>query len=130
MKCRSGGIGRRAGFRCLWSQDRVGSSPISCILFYFKCISKPRKALILRGFCFFCFSSYIRLWQNSAPFLPLTFFLAKKASLYIIKIFFSGRWVPAGVSSYITVSSDISLQQIHSTCRQSGYSSILTCLLP
>ena len=28
---RSGGIGRRAGFRCLWSQDRVGSSPISCI---------------------------------------------------------------------------------------------------
>ena len=34
MKCRSGGIGRRAGFRCLWSQDRVGSSPISCILFY------------------------------------------------------------------------------------------------
>ena len=32
-KCRNGGIGRRAGFRCLWSQDRVGSSPISCILF-------------------------------------------------------------------------------------------------
>ena len=32
-KCRSGGIGRRAGFRCLWSQDRVGSSPISCIIF-------------------------------------------------------------------------------------------------
>ena len=31
--CRSGGIGRRAGFRCLWSQDRVGSSPISCIFF-------------------------------------------------------------------------------------------------
>ena len=34
-KCRSGGIGRRAGFRCLWSQDRVGSSPISCIIFFF-----------------------------------------------------------------------------------------------
>ena len=34
MKCRSGGIGRRAGFRCLWSQDRVGSSPISCIIFF------------------------------------------------------------------------------------------------
>ena len=34
-KCRSGGIGRRAGFRCLWSQDRVGSSPISCIIFRF-----------------------------------------------------------------------------------------------
>ena len=33
-KCRSGGIGRRAGFRCLWSQDRVGSSPISCIIFF------------------------------------------------------------------------------------------------
>ena len=33
-KCRSGGIGRRAGFRCLWSQDRVGSSPISCIVFF------------------------------------------------------------------------------------------------
>ena len=33
-KCRSGGIGRRAGFRCLWSQDRVGSSPISCSIFY------------------------------------------------------------------------------------------------
>ena len=32
--CRSGGIGRRAGFRCLWSQDRVGSSPISCIIFF------------------------------------------------------------------------------------------------
>ena len=35
-KCRSGGIGRRAGFRCLWSQDRVGSSPVSCILFLFR----------------------------------------------------------------------------------------------
>ena len=33
-KCRNGGIGRRAGFRCLWSQDRVGSSPISCIIFF------------------------------------------------------------------------------------------------
>ena len=33
-KCRNGGIGRRAGFRCLWSQDRVGSSPISCIVFF------------------------------------------------------------------------------------------------
>ena len=28
---RSGGIGRRAGFRCLWQQCRVGSSPISCM---------------------------------------------------------------------------------------------------
>ncbi len=33
IECRSGGIGRRAGFRCLWSQDRVGSSPISCIFY-------------------------------------------------------------------------------------------------
>ena len=38
-KCRSGGIGRRAGFRCLWSQDRVGSSPISCIIFLL-CVSR------------------------------------------------------------------------------------------
>ena len=38
-KCRSGGIGRRAGFRCLWSQDRVGSSPISCIIFSL-CVSR------------------------------------------------------------------------------------------
>ena len=29
--CRNGGIGRRAGFRCLWQQCRVGSSPISCM---------------------------------------------------------------------------------------------------
>ena len=43
MKCRSGGIGRRAGFRCLWSQDRVGSSPISCILFFAKNILYPSK---------------------------------------------------------------------------------------
>ena len=43
-KCRSGGIGRRAGFRCLWSQDRVGSSPISCVFFY---IGKP---LVQLGF--------------------------------------------------------------------------------
>ena len=41
-KCRSGGIGRRAGFRCLWSQDRVGSSPISCILFLFYGKDLPR----------------------------------------------------------------------------------------
>ena len=34
------GIGRRAGFRCLWSQDRVGSSPISCILFILSKIKK------------------------------------------------------------------------------------------
>ena len=40
-KCRSGGIGRRAGFRCLWSQDRVGSSPISCIIFLFKLKKTP-----------------------------------------------------------------------------------------
>ena len=38
-KCRNGGIGRRAGFRCLWSQDRVGSSPISCIIFSL-CVSR------------------------------------------------------------------------------------------
>ena len=38
-ECRSGGIGRRAGFRCLWSQDRVGSSPISCIIFSL-CVSR------------------------------------------------------------------------------------------
>ena len=28
--CRNGGIGRRAGFRCLWQQCREGSSPFSC----------------------------------------------------------------------------------------------------
>ena len=48
--CRSGGIGRRAGFRCLWSQDRVGSSPISCTIFlpiaYFMIIYLTFTALI------------------------------------------------------------------------------------
>ena len=55
-KCRSGGIGRRAGFRCLWSQDRVGSSPISCILFYFIQNQKSRSAQH-RHFCFFIYFS-------------------------------------------------------------------------
>ncbi len=47
-KCRSGGIGRRAGFRCLWSQDRVGSSPISCIFFYVLLLPADRNSFIAR----------------------------------------------------------------------------------
>ena len=81
MKCRSGGIGRRAGFRCLWSQDRVGSSPISCILFYFKCISPPRKSLILRGFSLFIFLLYIKFWKNLPIFCPSLMLRAKTALL-------------------------------------------------
>ena len=38
---------KRQGFRCLWSQDRVGSSPISCIIFLY------REALIQPGFPIF-----------------------------------------------------------------------------
>jgi hypothetical protein len=61
IECRSGGIGRRAGFRCLWSQDRVGSSPISCI-FLFQKFQKEKHT----SHCFFytsevCFSfSFLR----------------------------------------------------------------------
>ena len=69
-KCRSGGIGRRAGFRCLWSQDRVGSSPISCILFYFIQNQKNRSAQH-RHFCFFIYFSFSEKIslppQRSAP---------------------------------------------------------------
>ena len=64
-KCRSGGIGRRAGFRCLWSQDRVGSSPISCILFYF---IQNQKELLLPG------GTFIR---KAAALLFFPFFLHK-----------------------------------------------------
>ena len=68
--CRSGGIGRRAGFRCLWSQDRVGSSPISCILFYFIQNQKNRSAQH-RHFCFFIYFSFSEKIslppQRSAP---------------------------------------------------------------
>ena len=69
-KCRNGGIGRRAGFRCLWSQDRVGSSPISCILFYFIQNQKNRSAQH-RHFCFFIYFSFSEKIslppQRSAP---------------------------------------------------------------
>ena len=46
LACRSGGIGRRAGFRCLWQQCRVGSSPIFCTRY------KPN--ICRRGGCLFC----------------------------------------------------------------------------
>ena len=77
-KCRSGGIGRRAGFRCLWSQDRVGSSPISCILFYFKCISNPRKSLILRGFSLFIFYYISNSGKICLFFAPRSCFVLKQ----------------------------------------------------
>ena len=49
VMCRNGGIGRRAGFRCLWSQDCAGSSPASCTLFLFS-LKKSHNTKWMRRF--------------------------------------------------------------------------------
>lgn len=35
VSCRGGGIGRHAGFRCLWGNTRGGSSPLLGIIFIY-----------------------------------------------------------------------------------------------
>ena len=98
---------------------------------------KARKMCIFNKFSFCDFLSFsVRGWQMGGKFSDKRWYNISPADGYLpefllINITERARdiHVPSSFGS-ITVSSDISLRQIHSTYRQSGYSSILTCRLP